>query len=127
MLKVGASNAPLIEKVDAVCAEMSLVGADAAGTNSAAAILAVTADVQSHQTGDRPQNTDAVSDSTTDAEAVTELEDMCRKEGMDDDLITPNGKNEPKKHYKVGVTPSIVKLVALCDCISHLCMLYIKP
>ena len=52
---------------------------------------------------------------------------MCRKEGMDNDLITPSGKDEPKKHYKVGVTPSIVNLVALCDCISHLCMLYIKP
>ena len=106
---------------------MSLVGANTAGTNPDAAILAVTADVQSHQTGDRPQITDAVSDNTTDADTETELEVMCRKEGMDNDLITPSGKDEPKKHYKVCVTPSIVHLVALCDCISHLCMLYIKP
>ena len=55
VLKVGGSNALRIEKVDAESAEMSLVGANAAGTNPDAATPAVTADVQSHQTGDRPK------------------------------------------------------------------------
>ena len=127
VLEVVTSNTRPIEAVAAISAEMPLVGASAAGTVPVAATLAVTADVHSHQTADSSQDTVAVSDSTTAADDVTALEDMRREEGMDDDIITPNGKNEPKKHYKVGVTPSIVKLVALCDCISHLCMLYIKP